>query len=224
MNKRILAAAAAAALMTALAGCMPVQNGTQTNTGDSAQTQEQTQNQQTQEENSTTANPFNRGQTGEQSQEQETVDLTVSVDGTRKTVKATVYTGSGYTIAVPEGWERSDREPQWNPVAYDDAELTIRFYSGKKAEDVLEPFQRSEDDYAFEKPRQSSLAQAGAVTELRGSETDDDGITNMVAYFIDTDAGCYGILLECPDEAAESYGGYLGAMANSFTLKTQTAK
>ena len=222
MNKRIIAAAAAAVLTVALAGCMPVQNTNQPSGEDTAQNQNQ-QNQQTQEQNGTASeNPFNRPQTGQQqTQEPETVDLKVSVNGSVTTVKAVVYTGGGYTIAVPEGWERSDREPQWSPTVNDDVELTVRFYNGKKADAVSKLFQRDEKDYTFEKPTQTSLAHVDQVTELRGSEMDDGEVTDLVAYFIDTDAGCYGILLECPAEAGEGFGGYLGAMANSFALTAE---
>lgn len=219
MNKRIIAVAVAVVLTATLAGCMPVQNTNQPSGEDTTQAQTQ----QTQEQSGTaSANPFNRPQAGQQTQEPESVDLTVSVEGGMKTVKATVYTGSGYTIAVPEGWERTDREPQWSPIVNDDVELTVRFYSGKKADAVSELFRRDERDYTFETPTQTSLAHVDQVTELRGSEMDDGEITDLVAYFVDTDAGCYGILLECPAEAAEGFGGYLGAMANSFALTAET--
>lgn len=219
MKQRILAAAAAAVLTVSLAGCMPVQNTAQPSGEDTTQPQKQP----TQGQSDTAAtNPFNRPQAGQQqTQEPETVDLKVSVDGGVKTVKATVYTGSGYTIAVPEGWERTDREPQWSPITNDDVELTVRFYNGKKADAVSELLRRDERDYTFETPTQTSLAHVDQVTELRGSEMDDGEITDLVAYFFDTDAGCYGILLECPAEAAEGFGGYLGAMANSFTLAAE---
>ncbi len=57
------------------------------------------------------------------------------------------------------------------------------------------------------------------VVSLRGSEMDNGTITDLVAYFVNHgDKGCYGLILECPTEASESFGAYLGAIANSFTL------
>ena len=100
-------------------------------------------------------------------------------------------------------------------------ELTIRFYGGKKTEAVLKLFQRDREDYVFEEARESQLGGAGKVTELRGSEMEDGQITDLIAYFLETEQGCFGILLECPGADAETYGAYLGAMANSFQLKPQ---
>ncbi len=216
MNKRILAAAAAAALMAVLAGCMPVQ-GPQSDDAEGGAGSAGTQ-----QNSSSASNPFQRPQQNQQTQEPETVDLTVSLEGTTETVKATVYVGGGYTIAIPEGWERSDREPQWNPEVNDDVELTVRFYKDKKADAVAKWFQRNEDDYIFEQPAQTALAHVEQVTMLRGSETDAEESEELIAYFVDTSAGCYGIILECPTEAAEGFGAYLGAMANSFTLTEAT--
>ena len=106
----------------------------------------------------------------------------------------------------------------WRAYSNDDVELTVRYYPGRKSADVIELFQRDEDEYTFEPVRQVSLAHVEAVTELRGSEMDDGRLQELVVYFIDTEQGCYGLLLECPADQAASYGGYLGAMAGSFTV------
>ena len=67
---------------------------------------------------------------------------------------------------------------------------------------------------------QTFLSNVETVTQLRGTKMDDGQLQEMVVYFLDTDQGCYGLILECPSDQADSYGGYLGAMANSFTLLT----
>ena len=225
------ALAAAAALTALLAGCVPVQNTNQgqQNPGDTqnqTQTQDQTQGQTSSQEGSA-SNPFQGGsaQSGQQQTEQpQTVDLTVNVDGQDQTVKATVYQGGGYTIAIPEGWEQDDNEPQWNPYHMDDVELTVRYYTGKTVEEIIPLFQRDEDDYTFEATTTTSLTHVQNVTELRGSEMDDGQLKEMVVYYIDVSTdkskACYAIIMECPTNMSQSYGGYLGAMANSFQLTT----
>ena len=224
--QKFAALAAAAALTAVLAGCVSVPSGDQGQQdpgGSQSDTQQQTQGQ---TQGGAADNPFaGSDQTTQQpqdSQQVQTVDLTVNVNGQEQTVTAAVYTGSGYTIAVPEGWEQDHNEPQWNPYHVDDVELTVRYYTGMSAADILPLFQRDEDDYVFEAAQESSLAGLQNVTELRGSEMDDDRVQEMVAYFIDVSTdrtkACYGIILECPADLAQSYGGYLGAMANSFTL------
>ena len=216
--RRIWIGAAALALVLALAGCVPVQPGTPQQSG-SVSAQDPGNETQSSSQEEAPANPFGTLQT-QQSQQPETVELAVSVNGTTQTVDAVVYTGSGYTIAIPQDWERDENEPQWNPYGNDDVELTVRYYPGRKSVDVIELFQRDEDEYTFEPVRQVSLAHVEAVTELRGSEMDDGRLQELVVYFIDTEQGCYGLLLECPSDQAASYGGYLGAMAGSFTLQT----
>ena len=216
--RRIWIGAAALALVLALAGCVPVQPGTPQQSG-SVSAQDPGNETQSSSQEEAPANPFGTLQT-QQSQQPETVELAVSVNGTTQTVDAVVYTGSGYTIAIPQDWERDENEPQWNPYGNDDVELTVRYYPGRKSADVIELFQRDEDEYTFEPVRQVSLAHVEAVTELRGSEMDDGRLQELVVYFIDTEQGCYGLLLECPTDQAASYGGYLGAMAGSFTLQT----
>lgn len=216
MNQKLRVLTAAAAAAAILAGCMPVQNNSTQNSaagGSSSQ-------------NQSAVNPFRRDPSSGQDTEQKSVDLQVTVGDQTKTVTALVYTGSsGYSIAVPETWERDDSEPEWSPADNDDVALTVRYYSGKKAEEVLDAFQREEKGYTFETPTKGALAHVDQVTELCASETEtdeDDGETGetirLVTYFIDTDKGCFALLLECPETASEQYGGYLGAMANSFEL------
>lgn len=214
MKQKVLALTAAAVLALSLAGCMPQQQPPAPQGG-----AEDAQNS-AQENQPAAANPFG-GRKDPAAQEPEKTELRVNVNGTDQTVPATVYAGAVYTIAVPEGWERDENEPQWNPAANDDVELTIRFYGGKKTEAVLKLFQRDREDYVFEEARESQLGGAGKVTELRGSEMEDGQITDLIAYFLETEQGCFGILLECPGADAETYGAYLGAMANSFQLKPQ---
>ena len=219
------ALAAVAALTALLAGCVPVQNTNQGQQNPDV-SQNQTQDQMSSQEG-TASNPFQGGfaQSGQQqTQQSQTVDVTVNVDGKDQTVKATVYQGSGYTIAIPEGWEQDDNEPQWNPYHVDDVELTVRYYTGKTVDEIISLFQRDEDDYTFEATTTTSLAHVENVTELRGSEMDDGCLQEMVVYYIDVSTdktkACYAIILECPADEAQSYGGYLGAMANSFQLPT----
>ncbi len=102
---------------------------------------------------------FSRPRTDSEQEEPKTVELQVQQeDGTTDTVTATVYTGNGYTLAIPEGWERDDNEPQWNPHANDAVEFTVRYYDGKKADAVAELFRKDEDDYTFEAPQTGALA------------------------------------------------------------------
>ena len=217
-SKRIWILTAAAALVVSAAGCaMPVQPGTDgTQQGGGSSMQDSAG----QTQQGAASNPFSRPRTDSEQEEPKTVELQVQQeDGTTDTVTATVYTGNGYTLAIPEGWERDDNEPQWNPHANDAVEFTVRYYDGKKADAVAELFRKDEDDYTFEAPQTGALAHVSDVVSLRGSEMDNGTITDLVAYFVNHgDKGCYGLILECPTEASESFGAYLGAIANSFTL------
>ena len=139
--QKFAALAAAAALTAVLAGCVSVPSGDQGQQdpgGSQSDTQQQTQGQ---TQGGAADNPFaGSDQTTQQpqdSQQVQTVDLTVNVNGQEQTVTAAVYTGSGYTIAVPEGWEQDHNEPQWNPYHVDDVELTVRYYTGMSAADIL---------------------------------------------------------------------------------------
>lgn len=80
-------------------------------------------------------------------------------------------------------------------------------------------FGKDEDDYTFEAPQTGALAHVSDVVSLRGSEMDNGTITDLVAYFVNHgDKGCYGLILECPTEASESFGAYLGAHCQQFYL------
>ena len=157
---------AALALAAVLAGCVPMQSSTPQDSSSSPQSQNEEQQSSTQE--GTANNPFSGLQT-QQEDTPETVDLTVTADGRTETVTAEVYTGSGYTIAVPQDWVRDANEPQWNPYGNEDVELTVRFYTGRKSAEVIELFQRDEDDYTFEPTVQTSLSNVETVTQLRGT-------------------------------------------------------
>ena len=149
-----------------------------------------------------------------------------------ETVQATVYSGSGYTIAVPDTWARSDREPSWSPEENSDVSLTVRYYSGKKTAKAAAAFQRAQKDYLFEAVSETTLTGAGQATQLRGTQqataegsTEEGGAArSLVAYFVETNDGCYALLLQCPTEDTARFGGYLGAMANSFALVQQQSK
>lgn len=222
MNTKAWALAAAAALAVSLAGCMPVQNNTQNSDGQD-QTENTTQNQ------TAIQNPFNKNQTS-QEQVPATAELKIQGENGVETVEATIYTGSGYTIAVPsEGWTREKNEPQWSPGSNDDVELTIRFYTGKTADEAVKLLQAAEDDYTFQATAQTTLGSGLTATELAGKETErGDGeeivVAQIIAYFVETESGCYGLILECPEEETARYGGYLAAMANSFTLVQEQAQ
>ena len=118
MHKQWIAAALAAALTLALAGCMPSESGG-------------------------LKNPFAPPQ-DPAGDEAEKAVLTVYVEGERQDVDAEIYHGSGYTIAVPTNWERSKGEPEWSPYNNDDVELTVRYYAGKEAEELAEQFKLEE--------------------------------------------------------------------------------
>ena len=219
MKRTILAAGAALALL--LSGCMPMQT-TNPAGGDSApaaSSQEETQQ----------SGLFRQNQT---EQESTATELQVNVNGSVETVQVTVYSGSGYTIAVPDTWARSDREPSWSPEENSDVSLTVRYYSGKKTAKAAAAFQRAQKDYLFEAVNETTLTGAGQATQLRGTQqataegsTEEGGAArSLVAYFVETNDGCYALLLECPTEDTARFGGYLGAMANSFALVQQQSK
>ena len=209
----------ALALSALLVGCVPAQPPAGGDAGGGAQGNG---TQTTEQQTAPVTNPFNVKDT--EKNEPETVELSVLTETGVETVEAQVYKGGGYTIAVPKDWIRDDNEPEWSPSKKSDAELTIRFYPEKKADAVAKLFIASEDDYVYEEPAKTTLGDLQNVTKLQGSEVEDNGeIDELIAYFVETKTGTYGILLECPSSEAEGYGGYLGAMANSFTL-TETKK
>lgn len=236
MKQKLWAMAAAAALALSLAGCMPPGQDPASGSGEEpdSQTEQTGQNGQTGQDGSgdggQTAGQsslFNRGQNG-QEQEPEKVDLTVKVNGRDKTVEAEVYTGGRYTIAIPvEDWTRDPNEPQWNCKDNDDVELTIRYYTGKKKDDALKLLQEDEDDFTFRTPMKATLGESQEATRLVGKETEqpdvDEGetepvVTELTVYFVEVDQGCYALLLECPETEKDSWGGYLTAMADTFTI------
>ena len=221
MNKKLLILTTGIVCAAALAGCGPaVQNNDTTTTpppsaaeGDAPQTN-----------GGQAGNPFG-GKGDSRTEEAQKIDLPVEINGEQQTIAATFYQGTEYVIAIPDDWVRDGNEPQWNPRSNDDVELTLRYYPKKKADKVVEAFMFREDDYVFEETKNTSLLNLKDVIEVRGTETDEEeGSEYLIAYFKETERGTYGILLECPEAQTAAYGGVLGAMANTFTLKEEAQK
>ena len=226
MNKKFFIFSVAMVLVAALAGCMPTNQNGGGNPNAGNPQPSTSGGEQLPSSADAAKNPFGFGKKGGQdSNEVETTELKIAMaDGQTETVTATIYKGNGYQIAVPEGRERDENEPEWSPRSSEGIEFSVRYYPGKKAKDVQDIFELDYHDYQFEDSAEGTLANIDKVTELRGSEVEEDGTDHLVAYLIETEKGCYGLLLECPKTATESFGGYLGAMANSFQLITEKKK
>lgn len=226
MWKRMCAALSALALAFALVGCGSMnQNGAAGSDN---------------ENNLGSLFAQNNGQKEET--EPEKVTLTYTVEGEEESAEAEVYTGTGYTIAIPTDWVRADYAVRWNPANNEDVSIAVRYYEKTTKEDAAETFCRENTDYTMEQKGTMlgnvSEALKGALL-VRG--TDEAGNV-LVAVFMEKpaaeeenklkgqtqskDIGCYALVLKWPAEAAEGYaGGLIPAVVNSFAFTVEeTAK
>lgn len=144
-----------------------------------------------------------------------TIDMTV--EGQTERVAATLYSGDGYSLYIPnEGWrcdtDPEDREVSWESTRNDDAQLTVRVWPGMgsgAADALFDAFQKTEDDFSF------------AVKDgvLVGRENRDGG-TMMVVYPHLSGADAYTVAIEYPDAAAEGFDSRLAAMAATFRTES----
>jgi hypothetical protein len=225
MKQRIRAFAAAAAVAALLAGCSSIstqqpKDGAPELSSDEANA------------SSSLADLFDRSATTQSVQVQtpETVELAVQSGGREQVVTATVYTGTyNYSLSIPEGWERAARQPQWRPAENDQVSLTVRLYAGKTSEQVMELVKKSAGNVIYTDPVQTNLSNGHATTVLRGSaegdeETGEESIVRSVYLVGYMDANerfnTYALLTSCPEGMLDTYGGYLDAIAYSFTLRT----
>ena len=168
-----------------------------------------------QEESTAEAAP-DRAPTAEELGRAERMDLAFSVEGETEMVSATLYTGQGYSIYIPdEGWRLEKRvddgipEESWESVLNDDVELTVSHYAGKTVTEARDLFLLDED-YVFE-----DLLGGELGDPLTGVDEDGDHLSFMLAEGAGT---VYVISWEYPAEAAEGFGVRLEQIAGTFEV------
>lgn len=217
MWRRMCAALSALALAFALAGCGSMnQNGA---AGSDS------------ENNLGSLFAQNNGQKEEK--EPEKVTLTYSVEGEEETAEAEVYTGTGYTIAIPTDWVRANYAVRWNPANNDAVSLAVRYYDAEGKEAAAEAFCRENTDYAVNMGTVLGTVSETLSGALGVRGTDEAGNV-LSAFFIDATEvdsknkdqaeikGCYALVLKWPKEATEGYAsGLLPAVVNSFAFTAE---
>lgn len=138
--------------------------------------------------------------------------LVVMVEGVEEEIPATLYTGDGWSLCVPEtGWtaadvDREDREVTWESLDNREVEFGVQAYPGRTASEAFQRFCGDEDDYSF-----PALTDGGSIGyDSRDQET-------MAVRIVEAAGGAYLFWGEYPDVAAEGFGARLQAIGNSLT-------
>ena len=145
-------------------------------------------------------------------QRAEKTNLTVLVEGDSEAMPATLFTGNGYSIYIPdEGWQL-ESEPEdgipcdkWEPVVNDDVELKVLRMEGRTLEEAKSWVILQEDDFTFTEDKDSDL-----IGEKK------NGDEQLIVEFFAADNVVYVVQQECPLEAVEGFGARMRAMAESF--------
>ena len=137
-----------------------------------------------------------------------------TVEGMEEAVPATLYTGQGYFIYIPdEGWrlerdmDDSIPEDTWESTVNHDVELRVLHLGEKTLEEAKTWVTAAEDDYRLIEDKQGNLG-----------GTDQEDREMMEVRFHPSGSQMYAVLYEYPLEAAEGFGARLSQIAETFEL------
>ncbi len=152
-------------------------------------------------------------QSNPQSGRAEKVNLTVSSNGEREPVAATLYQGEGYSIYIPDSGFRYERdfddgarEELWESITNDDAKVKVSLYKNTTEDAARSAFLRENDDYIFEDLTGEPLV---------GTESDGDELWFSV---VPRGADAYVVSWKYPKRAKESLGTVLAEIAGTFKI------
>ena len=155
-----------------------------------------------------------RNPTAEELGREEKTDLVFTVEGMEEAVPATLYTGQGYSIYIPdEGWrlerdmDDSIPEDTWESTVNHDVELRVLHLGEKTLEEAKTWVTAAEDDYRLIEDKQGNLG-----------GTDQEDREMMEVRFHRSGSQMYAVLYEYPLEAAEGFGARLSQIAETFEL------
>lgn len=155
-----------------------------------------------------------RNPTAEELGREEKTDLVFTVEGMEEAVPATLYTGQGYSIYIPdEGWrlerdmDDSIPEDTWESTVNHDVELRVLHLGEKTLEEAKTWVTAAEDDYRLIEDKQGNLG-----------GTDQEDREMMEVRFHPSGSQMYAVLYEYPLEAAEGFGARLSQIAETFEL------
>ena len=145
---------------------------------------------------------------------EEAMALEYLLEGEEVSVPATLFTGDGYSIYIPdEGWfYEQDLEDDtipadsWESALNDDVELEILKFDAL-LEDVQAWVLREEEDYQLQEDKQGGF-----------SGTDLEDREYLDVRFAVAPKAVYAIFAKYPMEAMEGFGATLRVMADTFEL------
>lgn len=144
----------------------------------------------------------------------QTTELVYSPEGEETTVPAALYTGDGYTIAIPtEGWrQESDlddgmQEETWESLVNEDVELHVLHLGERDLKAAQTWVIADKEDFQLVEDKQGGLG---------GSDPIDHEILEV--RFHEGQGGMYALMYQYPEDAAEGFGALLSVMADSFTV------
>lgn len=133
--------------------------------------------------------------------------LQMNIEGERTDIPATLYSGDGYSIYIPdEGWNM-DEPGEWEAAKNTEVELKVKSFSGKTAEDARSVILADYEDYGFMDPDE----------EGHFFGTDGEDQKTMDVYLTETGTGTFVVLCSYPDEAAEGFGAQMKVIAKSLS-------
>lgn len=143
---------------------------------------------------------------------EQTAQLVYSPEGQEESVSATLYTGDGYSIYIPdEGWmletDYDDGMPEesWDSVRNDDVELRVLHLGDRDLKTAQALVIADEDDFQLSEDGKGGLS---------GVDPTDREVLEV--RFHEGKGGMYVLMYHYPQEAAEGFGTLLSAMADTF--------
>lgn len=140
--------------------------------------------------------------------------LTVTLEGMEEKMPATLYSGEGWSIYIPDDLfepadvDTEDAEVSWDtPPSGIHGELNVKVWNGFTAAEAQQALLEDEDDYTFADTSTSPVYGADAK----------DAQTLAAWVFQDGGMVCT-VTTEYPDAVAEGLGARLAAVVGTFQL------
>lgn len=153
---------------------------------------------------------------GHTSDRSQTTVLEITVEGETERVPATLYTGSGYSIYIPdEGWKvgTGENSVSWTSTDNDRVSFSVTSVTGKTSGEALTGFV-SGSGFIFE-----DLQGGGYGDPLFGRNENDDILAVMSAESVEStekESTVFLISWTYPAEAEEGFGARLAQITDTF--------
>lgn len=154
------------------------------------------------------------GKNENEQKQSEQVNLTVTVNGEKSPVEASLHEADSYSLYIPtkgyryeKDFDDGNKEEKWDYITKDDIEIKVTTYKDSDEVTARSRFLRDNDDYIFEDLMGYPLC---------GMEIDGD---TLWFDLHEADGNIYIVSWEYPKNADDHVKAELAAMAESFEIK-----